>query len=292
MSKRLHALYVGLFFLIGITVTLLILYDAASYYLLPLNKRFFSPLHNLYKPSGALGHGMGIIGSLMMITGVSIYMIRKRWRRVMRLGILKHWLEFHIFLCTLGPVLVLFHTALKFGGIVSLSFWSMVAVVASGFMGRFIYVRIPRTIQGQELDFKTLKRESDEITNMLREMYHVNEEIISEIENFARTEEYKNISLNKIIPIIIQDYFRGRRISKSVYHNLSLVYDLNEKATKDIMKAVDNKIFLARRLGTLRTMQKLFHYWHVFHLPFAIIMFVVMFIHVGITITFGYKWIF
>lgn len=47
--------------------------------------------------------------------------------------------------------MVLFHTAFKFGGIVAISFWSMVAVVASGVIGRFIYNQIPRSIQGQEL---------------------------------------------------------------------------------------------------------------------------------------------
>ncbi len=292
MNKKLHTIYVGMFFLIGISVTFLIIYNAYEYYSLPLKERFYSPLHNTYKPSGTLGHGMGIIGSLMMIFGVSIYMVRKRWRKMMRLGVLKHWLEFHIFMCTVGPILVLFHTAMKFGGIVSISFWSMVAVVISGFIGRFIYVRIPRTIQGQELDFSELKRESDEITDMLKNMYHVNQEIIDKLENFARTEQYKDISLRKIIPVIIQDYLRGRRIRKSLHQNVALVYDLHEKATKDILRAIDNKLLLIRRLGLLRTMQKLFHYWHVAHLPFAIIMFVIMFIHVAITITFGYKWIF
>ena len=48
----------------------------------------------------------------------------------------KHWLEFHIFLCTVGPLLVLYHTAFKFGGIVSVSFWSMVLVVLSGVAGK------------------------------------------------------------------------------------------------------------------------------------------------------------
>jgi len=52
---------------------------------------------------------------------------------------------------------VLYHTALKFGGIVAVSFWSMAAVVLSGVIGRFIYVRIPRTIQGNELSVKELE---------------------------------------------------------------------------------------------------------------------------------------
>ena len=67
-----------------------------------------------------------------MLIGVGFYMARKRFRSLGRVGLLKHWLEFHIFLCSLGPVLVLYHTTFKFGGLVALSFWSMVAVFLSG----------------------------------------------------------------------------------------------------------------------------------------------------------------
>ncbi|MEZ4892884.1 MAG: hypothetical protein R2778_07680 [Saprospiraceae bacterium] len=39
-------------------------------------------------------------------------------------------------------------------------------------------------------------------------------------------------------------------------------------------------------------MQKLFKYWHVAHLPFALVMLVIiMVIHVGVTLALGYRWI-
>ena len=36
----------------------------------------------------------------------------------------------------------------------------------------------------------------------------------------------------------------------------------------------------------------MFHYWHVIHKPFAYVMLVVVIIHVGVSIAFGYTWIF
>jgi hypothetical protein len=39
-------------------------------------------------------------------------------------------------------------------------------------------------------------------------------------------------------------------------------------------------------------MKNIFKYWHVAHLPFAIVMLTIMVIHVVVTIVFGYKWIF
>jgi hypothetical protein len=100
MNKTLHKIYISTFFVIGIAVTILLAINGFEYYNTSLEERFFDPQHNALKPSGIWGHGFGIIGTLMMIVGVSTYMIRKRYRKLFSFGYLKHWLEFHIFLCT------------------------------------------------------------------------------------------------------------------------------------------------------------------------------------------------
>ena len=69
-------------------------------------------------------------------------------KRLRDAGRMKTWLEVHVFCGIVGPVLVTFHTSFKFNGIVSVAYWSMVAVVLSGFVGRYLYVRIPRSIRG------------------------------------------------------------------------------------------------------------------------------------------------
>lgn len=55
---------------------------------------------------------------------------------------------------------------------------------------------------------------------------------------------------------------------------------------------VRNEISLNNRIERLSTMQQLFKYWHVAHLPFALIMLIIMVIHVAITLAFGYRWVF
>ena len=213
MSKTAHILYITVLTAIVTGAFAICVYIGFSYYNIGVEERFFHPDHIKLKPSGVLGHGLGIIGSLFMIVGVSAYMARKRFRLLFRLGILKHWLEFHIFLCTLGPILVLFHTSFKFGGLVAISFWSMVAVFLSGIIGRFIYIQIPRTIEGRELSL-------DEVRDMT------------------------------------------------------------------------DQISAEKRIKRLALMKDLFRYWHVAHLPFALVMLIIMIIHVIVTIVFGYTWIF
>ena len=291
MNKRLHIIYIGSFFLVGILVTILLIINGHSYYSTSLEERFFHPQNADLKPSGAIGHGLGIIGTLMMIVGVSTYMIRKRYRKLFNLGYLKHWLEFHIFLCSVGPVLVLFHTAFKFGGIVSVSFWSMVAVVASGVAGRFIYVQIPRSIQGQELSVKELSNMSDDLTFRLKKEFSINGRIAEKLEKVFAVDKYKDLSLFSALIVVVKEYFGMYKVLRAVKKDLK---DLNITGYKEkqVLEITKSKLNLMRRIGMLRTMQKLFKYWHIAHLPFAITMFVIMIIHVGVTIAFGYKWIF
>lgn len=285
MNKTLHRIYIGLFFFIGISVTILLAVNGFSYYNTSLEERFFHASHNALKPSGNLGHGFGIIGSLMMVLGVSIYMIRKRSRRLFNFGYLKHWLELHIFLCTVGPVLVLYHTAFKFGGIVSVSFWSMVFVVLSGAIGRFIYIQIPRTIQGRELDITELMKMRNEMSDRLSSEIIFDKSLLDEFSILTSPERYKDFNLLNSIAFFMKDSIRIRKFKRNLISHLKKA-GISKFRFKELKRLVEAEIILTRRIGLLRTMQKFFRYWHIAHLPFAIIMFIIMIVHIIVTIIF------
>ena len=61
---------------------------------------------------------------------------------------------------------------------------------------------------------------------------------------------------------------------------------------KRIVKFIRAEIVLSRRIAWLSTMQNYLRYWHVIHLPFALIMLVIMIVHVAVAILFGYTWVF
>jgi hypothetical protein len=291
MNKTVHLIYVGTFFVVGILVLILLAFNGYQYYSLPIEERFFSDSHDILKPSGSWGHGFGIVGTLMMIVGVAIYMIRKRSRKLFTFGYLKHWLELHIFLCTVGPILVLYHTAFKFGGIVSVSFWSMVLVVLSGVVGRFIYIQIPRTIQGKEIDMSDLVSMREELMDKMKLEMLFDVRLIKELDELASPERYKSLNILATLFIYSKDFFRIRSFQSKLKKNLAIA-GFSKIKRKEIKNKAQAEIILSRRLGMLRTMQNLFRYWHVAHLPFALAMLVIMVIHVIVTITFGYKWIF
>ncbi len=291
MNKTLHTIYISLFFIVGITVTILLALNGYKYYSTPLDQRFFDPSHTALKPSGSWGHGFGIIGTLMMIIGVAVYMIRKRVRTFLNFGFLKNWLELHIFLCTVGPILVLYHTAFKFGGIVSVSFWSMVLVVLSGVVGRFIYIQIPRTIEGQEMGINAINDLRVNLTAKVNEAIDIDQKVMNDFQILASPERYRQLSFPVALSYTIKDFFKIKFLMMRIRRIVSRA-GLTKVIKQDVMRAAKTEIVLSRRIGLLRTFHKLFRYWHIAHLPFAITMFVIMLIHVGVTIAFGYKWIF
>ena len=289
MSVTAHRIYLGIFVVIVFTTLILLIYNGLQYYNSGIEERVFHSNHNMLKPSGIVGHGLGIIGSLSILIGVSTYMARKRYRSLSRLGLLKYWLEFHIFLCTLGPVLILFHTSFKFGGLVAVSFWSMVAVFLSGIAGRFIYIQIPRSIEGRALSLNEVREMRGDLAGIIKNSYNLDEESYNTILSSVKIRTglyYSN-------PII--RYFRNRSEDRRIIRSVKMILRRNKMPKgdyKNLLSLVKREIILNRRIERLDTMQNLFKYWHVVHQPFAFVMLIIMIIHVGVTILFGYRWIF
>ena len=289
MQVKAHRIYISILISIIVCITLALIIKGVPYYSTSLEERFYHPDHDLFKPSGLFGHGLGIIGTLLIVFGVFSYMARKRYRFLSRFGRLKNWLEFHIFLCVLGPIMILFHTAFKFGGIVSISFWSMVVVVASGIIGRYIYLQIPRTIEGRELSLNEVKEMKSDVDLNIKSRYNLDESSYNSILKYVNINSlYENKNLiYRIISKHAGDIQRIWGLKKALRKN-----KLSKKRIKQVTKLVKNEISLSNKIERLQTMQRLFKYWHIAHLPFALIMLVIMVIHVGITLAFGARWIF
>ncbi len=290
MGKKFHSFLIIIAALILISTTIVLFYFGWDYYSLPLKERFFHPNHDLLKSSGFVGHGLGIFGTLLMIVGVVVYVIRKRVKRFHRFGKLKHWLEFHIFLTLLGPILVLFHTAFRFGGIVSVSFWCMVAVVLSGIIGRFIYLQIPRSIEGNELSQDEMNKLNIKLKFELKEKYKLESSLISSLDENSINQK-NEIRISQLLKILFIDIVETRKKISEIKKYLRN-HNVPSHMKKEILKISKSKLLLSRKILLLKTTQKLFGYWHVFHLPFAITMLVIMVVHVGVALTFGRTWIF
>lgn len=277
-----HQLIMVILVLIVVLTIVLLLQKGFGYYSTPLENRYFHPDNETLKSSGMIGHGLGIIGSLMIVGAVFGYMARKRLRWLSNFGLLKYWLEMHIFFCTLGPVLILFHTTFKFGGIVAVSVWCMVAVVLSGIIGRFIYIQIPHTIEGRELSLQELKDQGLDIDHQLRSTMPLDERFFDLLHSYEK-------------PTGISKFIGWSHREKTAFKNLKAILKQQQipvAKAREVLRLYKQQISMKKRIERLSTMQNLFKYWHVAHLPFALVMLVIMVIHSTVVIIFGYKWIF
>lgn len=291
MKVNVHALFIGFLFFLGLSSVAAIVFRNADYYTLPEEERPFHERYESLKPSGIESHGYGIIGSAMIITGVLTYSSRKRIRALANIGKIRYFLEFHIFLCLVGPVLVLYHTTFKFGGLVAVSFWSMSAVALSGIVGRYLYVQIPKGIQGNELDMKELERQNDDLKAALTERYGLDDVDVRKLDALAapRTSAAPNI-VSLLLFFIGGDLTLRPKLHRIVRHLHGRAVD--PSLIREVTRVAAERIRLTRRIMFLEELKGYFHYWHVIHLPFSIIMFVILFIHVGVAVAFGYTWIF
>jgi len=265
-------------------VLVLYLLQGWRYYGTPPRVRGYDALHRVLRPSGRLGHPLGIAGSLIMAM-TFLYTLRKKWKPLARFGPPSLWLEFHIFCGLFGPALITLHTSFKFNGIVSVSFWSMTLVVLSGFVGRFLFVRIPRTIRGTEV---TVPATEERVADLKRELADsgLSERVLSEIQAFETRslpapgrESYLDLVVGEVrLQLGLLDL--RRTLSTS-----GVPKDLAAAAGE----AVSERLLLMRRIAYLRRTKKLFDLWHVLHRPLVYVMFAILVVHVGVTVYFGYS---
>lgn len=301
-------------FIVGVACAGAALLAGWQYYVVPLPERPFSPLHELFAPSGLVGQGFGIVGTAMIVVGVGSYALRKRVRWLSRLGKLKQWLQFHIFLCLLGPFLVLLHTTFKFGGLVAIAFWSMTLVVASGVFGRWVYVWIPKTANGRFLGREEIRERLRGILTELEDRLGMtSDEVLELLRAPSRKTRGADVGRSPrrsrsgpgpdrrrhrrrrtgIVAALGSSlgYALGRRREAARFHETLSRLGVSEPARSRIVRSLQEERRIERQLDMIDPFQAAFRYWHAFHLPLATVMLLVLIIHVGVAIAFGYTWI-
>jgi len=259
------------------------LVNALPYYLTPFPQRPFHPGYSSYRPAGTYGVLLGLVGSVFLLS-LLLYVIKKRTRIFDRLGSNKQWLEVHIFFGITGPFIILLHTSFKLGGLVSISFWSMVGVAVSGAFGRYLYNQIPRNIQGHELSLKECEAANKQISDEIIQTHLLSAEDMDTL--FARLDQNSKSgafwllsSLKAQIQII--------NLPRKLKRDLTDRFNLDAESAEVITLLVKKKLKLQLKVHFLNRVQGLFHYWHVLHRPFAFVMYVIMFVHIVIALSFG-----
>ena len=159
--------------------------------------------------SGLFGHLLGVIGFILMLMTETLYTLRKR-TRLARWGRMSSWLQFHIFTGIVGPFMVLVHSSWKFNGLAGIAILLTVIIVISGFIGRYIFTSIPRTVDGIEIETSELEKQ---ITRLENEIH---------ARTVSRSREIKRlVQEQKRLKSQVQSLVNTRRLM-SIWHTIHI----------------------------------------------------------------------
>jgi hypothetical protein len=279
-------------YIVSLTIYAYFLWDGIQYYLTDFEIRPHHEAYRSLRPAGFRGHGFGIVGSVMMLL-MLLYSVRKRTKFFGNWGPLSRWLDIHIYLGIMGPLLVILHTTFKLNGIVAVSFWSMIAVSTSGIVGRYLYLQIPRNQRGDELSLKEIDALNEALMQEMVQELGLKTSKLEKLQALFQSPQIDpNTGLGRLLlHMLIYDlfiFFRKRKLRAY----LQKEFEFSGSQLSAAVEILLRKQLLQRRILLLNHVHRLFHYWHVFHKPFAVIMFLIMFIHIGVAVWLGYTWIF
>ncbi|MCK5377203.1 MAG: hypothetical protein KAJ97_08990 [Acidobacteria bacterium] len=255
------------------------------YYWAPQDVRAYTDLHPLLRPSGVVGNLLGVVGLSLMVV-MHLYTLRKRARWMDRMGSLTLWLEFHIFCGVLGPVLITLHTSFKFNGLVSVAYWSMLVVMLSGFVGRYLYVRIPRSIRGRELTDAELTTRATELKGRLAAA-----DLPPKVAEKVHAFEHSAIPTSEAEATWTGLIFGELRMKIRLIALSRLARRHAESGlVADTLGLIAERAVLMRRIAYLKKTRRLFELWHVYHKPLAVLMALIVALHVVTVAYLGYGW--
>jgi hypothetical protein len=269
----------------------------ASYYFLPLDQRPFSDKYEMLKPSGTIGLNLGILGTVLFFF-IFLYALRKVIPWLGRFGTARHWMDFHVVMGITAPILIAFHASFKFRGIAGIAFWLMVAVALSGFIGRYLYAQIPRSLTAVELSLEELQKTERELADDLLSQSIYTTKQLNRVLRVPSAEQARRIgpllAIGEMIALDVLRVFRIaalRRAGSGVAAKLLSaggLFSSGNSEVERVVRLIRQKASLSKRVVFLDQTQRVFHLWHVIHRPFSYSFAVLALFHIAVVLGMGF----
>jgi hypothetical protein len=262
-----------------------------AYYALPMAERVRSPLHVWLRPAGYVGQSAGILAVLSFLF-LWLYPIRKRYKSLAWTGSVGAWLDVHITAALLLPLLVAIHAAWRFGGVIGLGFDAMMIVWASGVVGRYLYVRIPRSRSGIELTLDEIASQRRTLVTELAAKTGLDPAQLEEsLSAVASSETDTGGVVHALAAMVTADLTRWRmtRTLRTRWRRIGN-RALDGATLAAAVALATREIRLEQQVRLLRATHRIFRYWHVVHRPVAIMALIAVAIHVAVVVYVGATW--
>jgi hypothetical protein len=218
--------------------------------------------------SSLFGHGLGIVGFVLMLMTETLYSLRKRAIR-RPWGRMRDWLQFHIFTGIAGPYMVFLHTAWEFRGLAGIVLLLTGMVVVSGFIGRYIYTAVPRTADGLLVEARSLQKRIREIEAELARIDPDNPQSEAQSASGDRSPERQLFGRFRDDLRWWGGWLRRRRMPSPVAERVEAI-EHAQRQRKELM----------RQIETMAAARRLLSIWHAVHIPLGIALFVAAGAHI------------
>lgn len=276
-----------IFFTIGALIVAGLTVVGWDYYRLPLSQRLRSPLHQMLRPAGLWGHGVGVVATLFMLSNF-LYAARKRLRFLKGVSSIRRWLLFHQFVGFMSPLVIAFHAAFQSNNLLATATaGSLSIVVGTGLIGRFIYGLVP-TRDGRTVEYADVVGRWERMKARVDPLFEMasDPESIREVLELATAPARKAglVSLFFHLPMeALSVRWRLRRARRFFKHRGD--YETFRGTFFQLLT-------LRRQVGFYVGLKKLLASWRTFHAVLAVFLVVMIAGHIALSLYLGYGWIF
>jgi hypothetical protein len=240
-------------------------------------------LESVPAASGLCGHGLGILGFLLMLSTETLYSLRKRSRRA-RWGRTSTWLRIHIFTGIVGPYMVLLHTAWRFSGLAGVVALLTALVVASGFVGRYIYTSVPRTAGGVELEAAELEAEVQAVEADLQRWLAGRPEVAERVA--ARLDTLRQVPDDPARLLLTRPFLEWR-LRLRWWRDRQAWRALAGGQARELEGLLRRSRALRGQVASLALARRMLSTWHAVHIPVGMVLFTAAFVHIAGAIYFA-----
>ena len=264
----------------------------APYYLLPMAARVRHPWHAWLKPTGLVGQSAGV-GALALFLFLWLYPLRKKFRFLAFTGSIARWLDVHIGAGLIIPILAATHAAWHFTGLIGLGYAAMMVVVLSGFVGRYLYARIPRSRSGAELGREEIEKERHVLVRYLATQTGLPAEEVERLLAPTPIGAAGGIAgwFARMLRDDVERFRAARRLAQGARTGRDGARrDVDRRVLRLVRRMARREMALAQQVRLLDATHQVFRFWHVAHRPVAIAALVAVVVHVGVAVAMGVTW--
>jgi ABC-type multidrug transport system fused ATPase/permease subunit len=250
----------------------------------------------LYKPGERifdLGYNLGLAGGLMMLT-LLLYPLRKRVKFFAGWGVLPTWFKWHMVFGILGPLTIIFHSTYHVyipyihpmgSPNAAVAMLCMLLVSGSGTFGRFFYSKIHYGLYGRLTTVSELRAELEQ-SGDVKSIFSFAPVVEKSLEDFrARADKYakgSGLGLITFLTVGLQTALLSGSLSRKLRRIMRAQAKENNLSAEQLKGMdemyVDYRKRISTYLGAIRdasqfhTYERLFSWWHIFHIPLVYLM--------------------